>query len=104
MQLAFQRLAFLPHLCYNLLTLKATQKNKLTDLPCSTCGAPLILTEEKTELLDKSIYPVTSRTYICSNKECQDERDKKAAAWKKHKEEAEAAKAARMTSRPKIIK
>lgn len=69
---------------------------KDTSIPvCTTCGSPLILVEEKTELLDKSIYPVTSRTYICSNKECQDEKDKKAAAWKQHKEEAEAAKIAR---------
>lgn len=81
-------------MCYNTRSLKSTQKETTTPL-CTTCKSPLILIEEKTELLDKSIYPVTSRTYICSNKECQDEKDKKAAAWKLHKEEAEAAKLAR---------
>lgn len=72
--------------------------NKLTTELCTTCNSPLILVEEKTEFLDKSIYPVTSRTYICSNKECQEEKDKKAAAWKLHKEEAEAAKLARIAA------
>lgn len=46
---------------------------------CSTCGSPLILISEVTEVREGSRFPQTTIKYRCSNQECQDEKDKQTA-------------------------
>ncbi len=53
--------------------------NRNTIQKCSQCGSPLILINKVTELIEGSRFPQTTFTYICSNKECQDKRDRETA-------------------------
>jgi aspartate carbamoyltransferase regulatory subunit len=43
---------------------------------CSQCGSKLILINTVTEKLEGTLFPQTTSTYRCTNKECQDNRDK----------------------------
>lgn len=46
---------------------------------CNQCGSDLILKETKTEKSEKSFASTTVTTYLCSNKSCQEEIDKRTA-------------------------
>ncbi len=65
------------HLWYNYTTLTTD-----TPLLCSQCGSPLILVSEKTEVIEGSRFPQTTKIYKCSNESCQDEIDKQTAKRK----------------------
>ena len=54
---------------------------------CSQCGSPLILVNKITEKIEGSRFPQTTFNYKCSNKVCQDERDKQTAKRIKLQEE-----------------
>lgn len=58
---------------------------------CSQCGSPLVLVKQVTEEVAGSLFPQTTSTYHCTNKTCQDEKDKQAAQRIKQKEEKELA-------------
>jgi hypothetical protein len=53
-----------------------------TTLLCSQCNSPLILVSEKTEVIEGSRFPQTTKIYKCSNSSCQDEIDKQTAKRK----------------------
>lgn len=53
------------------------QKQKIHK--CNDCGAILILVEEITMTLGNNLYPITKSIFKCSNNECQEEADKRAA-------------------------
>lgn len=42
---------------------------------CIQCGSKLILINKVTEKLEGSLFPQTSYTFRCTNKECQDRRE-----------------------------
>lgn len=63
---------------------------------CSQCGSPLILIDKVTEYIDGSRFPQTTSTYRCSNKVCQDERDKQTAKRVKLQKDKESADQVRM--------
>ncbi len=46
---------------------------------CSQCDSDLIQISNVTEKLEGSRFPQTTTTFRCSNKECQDEKDKQTA-------------------------
>jgi hypothetical protein len=46
---------------------------------CSQCQSLLILVSKVTEEIAGSRFPQTTIVYRCSNKECQDEREKQSA-------------------------
>lgn len=67
---------------------------------CNQCGADLILI--KTVIEEKDLpSPVTTLIYRCSNKECQEEIDKKSVAHIKRFKEQEKAQANRYKNRSK---
>ena len=53
-----------------------------TPLRCSQCSSPLILVSEKTEVIEGSRFPQTTKEYKCSNASCQEEIDKQTAKRK----------------------
>ncbi|MFH0937154.1 MAG: hypothetical protein V1808_02590 [Candidatus Daviesbacteria bacterium] len=64
---------------------------KVSPHKCNDCGCDLILIEETTAIHGNNLYPITRSVYICSNKECQAEADKRTAtriALKKEQEES----------------
>ncbi len=69
---------------------------------CNQCGSNLILVEEKTEILPNHFSPIVTKTYSCSNKECQDNRDKETAKRIKQKEEQVIEAANRVKEREKL--
>lgn len=58
-----------------------------TTRTCFQCGSPLILVSEVTEQLEGVRFPQTTSIYRCSNKECQEEKDKEKAKRIKQREE-----------------
>lgn len=56
---------------------------------CNTCGSKLIFVSKVTETFDGSRFPQTTSIYRCSNKECQDEKDKQTALRIKGRTERE---------------
>ncbi len=46
---------------------------------CSQCNSPLVLVSEKTETIEGSRFPQTTKIYRCSNQSCQSEIDKQTA-------------------------
>jgi hypothetical protein len=50
--------------------------DKDTSTICFQCGSPLILVSEVTEQVSGSRFSQTTTIYRCSNKECQEEKDK----------------------------
>jgi hypothetical protein len=58
-----------------------------TTRTCSQCGSPLILVESVTEHREGTLFPETTTSYRCSNKECQDEKDLQTAKRIKMREE-----------------
>lgn len=53
--------------------------NKSPTPSCSQCGSKLILISRTTQQAEGSMFPQTISEYRCSNKDCQDERDKQTA-------------------------
>ena len=58
---------------------------------CSQCDSRLILVSKVTETLEGSRFPQTTSIYKCSNKECQDERERETAKRVKLKKEKDVA-------------
>lgn len=71
---------------------------------CHQCGSDLILIDEKTEILPNHFSPVVTKTYRCSNKECQESRDKETAKRIKIKEEQTIEAAKRLKIRENLQK
>ncbi len=71
---------------------------------CHQCGSDLILIEEKTEILPNHFSPVVTKTYSCSNKECQENKDKETAKRIKLKEEQTIEAAKRLKIRENLHK
>lgn len=69
---------------------------------CNQCGSNLILVDEKTEILPNHFSPIVTKTYSCSNKECQENRDKETAKRIKQKEEQVIEAANRVKEREKL--
>ncbi len=54
-----------------------TYINKVTsNRYCSLCNSPLIFLREETNIPSGSKFPQTNSVYVCSNDECQKEKDK----------------------------
>jgi len=73
--------------------------NNTSDSPkrtCNQCGCDLILKKTRTEKTERSFASITVNTYICSNKECQDEIDKKTAKRIELRNEQELARQRRL--------
>lgn len=69
---------------------------------CNQCGSDLILVDEKTEILPNHFSPIVTKTYSCSNKECQENKDKETAKRIKLKEEQVIEAANRVKEREKL--
>ncbi len=70
--------------------------NNLPSLKCNQCGSDLILQETKTEKSERNFSSMTSTKYQCSNKECQDEIDKRTAKRIEIRREQELARQKRL--------
>jgi len=60
---------------------------KSSSQKCYQCGSDLILVKKVTEKIEGSHFPQTTTIYRCSNKSCQDEKDKQEEKRLKLKEE-----------------
>lgn len=54
---------------------------------CAQCGSELIVVSTVTEKPEGSLFPQTTTLYRCSNKACQDERDRETEKRLKLKKE-----------------
>lgn len=54
---------------------------------CAQCNSPLILVSEKTETIEGSRFPQTTKIFRCSNQSCQDEIDKQTVKRQEQKAE-----------------
>jgi len=54
---------------------------------CFQCGSPLIEVSKVTSHPEGSLFPQTVSTFRCSNKECQDQKDKEEAKRLKLRDE-----------------
>lgn len=88
-------------MCYTATVLN-TKDQKETPHKCWDCGADLILVEEVTMTLGNNLYPTTKSTYRCSNKDCQDEADRKAVKRAELKKEQELSRAKRIQENLKL--
>lgn len=70
---------------------------------CNQCGSPLIFVEKRTEQID-NYSPVTVNIFKCSNKDCQDDIDKKTLARIKDTSDQKTAKENRVKAKMKIHK
>lgn len=43
---------------------------------CYQCGSPTVLVSKKTEKIEGQMFPMTTLLFRCTNKACQDEKDK----------------------------
>lgn len=66
------------------------QVKKTSSQKCYQCGSDLILVKKITEKIEGSHFPQTTTIYRCSNKVCQDEKDKQEEKRLKLKEEKQA--------------
>jgi hypothetical protein len=77
---------------------------RTTDRKCNQCGSPLIFLRKTTEKIE-SYSPIIVSIYTCSNKECQDDIDKKTLARIKDTNDQKIAKEKRLLeSKIKITK
>lgn len=53
--------------------------NTVTHRSCSQCSSNLIFVSKVTEQIEGNRFPQTTTLYRCSNKVCQDNKDKEAA-------------------------
>lgn len=81
----------------NQASLKATQKK------CNQCGSPLFIVGKKTEQIE-NYSPVIVTMYKCSNKDCQDDIDKKTLARMKDTSEQKIAKENRVKAKIKTMR
>lgn len=65
-------------------------------LKCNQCGCDLILKKTKTQKTDSTFSNTTVSTYVCSNKVCQDEIDKRTAKRIELRNEQELARQRRL--------
>lgn len=65
--------------------------NTSSPFSCSQCGSKLILVDSVTEKRENNLFPQTTSTYRCSNKECQDRMDKETEKRQKQRVEKEQA-------------
>lgn len=63
---------------------------------CYDCGSDLLLIEEKVEIVEGQLSPVTTSYYKCSDQSCSDDFDKKTIIRAKQRQEQEDAKVKRM--------
>ena len=52
---------------------------------CSQCGSPLILVSKKTELMEGNRFSQTTSIFRCSDKSCQESKDREAEKRMKFK-------------------
>ena len=74
-------------MCYNNGRMFIIGQGPSSSPKCHQCGSDLILIDEKTETFPNHFSPVVTKTYSCSNKECQENKDKETAKRIKIKEE-----------------
>lgn len=72
-----------------------------TQKKCNQCGSALFLLEKRVEQIDH-YSPVTVKIYRCSNKDCQDDIDKKTLARKKDFSDQKEAKEKRLKSKSQL--
>lgn len=70
---------------------------------CNRCGSPLIEVKKKVEKSSTLQSPVTTTSYMCSNKECQHEIEKKIAELAQKRKELEAQQAARQAEKEQAM-
>jgi hypothetical protein len=73
-----------------------TKYPKQTTRKCSRCGRNLLLIDEVTETMEGQYGPITTSTYICSDKDCQIEFDRDLVKILKNKEEKDKALVVRL--------
>ncbi len=73
-----------------------TKYPQLTKRKCHKCGSFLILVSVTVEKVPMQHNPVTTSTYKCSDKSCQDSSEKEMARFIKRREDQEAAKEERI--------
>lgn len=76
---------------------------KLSDKKCNQCGSFLYVAGKKIEKID-NYSPITVTLYKCSNKECQDDIDKKTLARIKDTDDQKKAKEVRLQQKIKDAK
>jgi len=75
----------------------------LSQRKCNQCGSPLVLVGKKTEKID-NYSPVVVTIYKCTNKDCQDDIDKKTRARIKDTADQKSAKENRLKTKIKKMK
>ncbi len=80
---------------YNGCTLSDTPPNLPTP-KCNQCGSDLVLVKKKTAQIGNSFSPMTTTTYRCSDKACQDEIDRMVSKRLQLREERELARQNRL--------
>lgn len=68
----------------------------LTSRICSECGSNLLLVEEKTEIVEDQLSPVTTSIFQCSDNKCKKEFDMRTALRMKLIKEQETARVKRI--------
>lgn len=76
---------------------------KLSQNKCNQCGSPLYIVGKKIEKID-NYSPITVTIYKCSNKDCQEDIDKKTLARIKDTSDQKEAKENRMKQKLKAMK
>lgn len=76
---------------------------KLSQKKCNQCGSFLYTVGKKIEKID-NYSPVTVTIYKCSNKDCQDDIDKKTLARIKDTSDQKEAKENRMKQKVQVMK
>jgi DNA-directed RNA polymerase subunit M/transcription elongation factor TFIIS len=76
---------------------------KLSTKKCNQCGSFLYVAGKKIEKID-NYSPITVTVYKCSNKECQDDIDKKTLARIKDTDDQKKAKEVRLQQKLKDAK
>lgn len=81
-------------MCYNTLALNTDLTSAI--LKCNQCGADLIVKKTTTSKNERSFSSMTLTIYLCSNKECQEEIDKRTAKRLELKNEQDLARQRRL--------
>lgn len=81
-------------MCYNTLALNTDLAS--STLKCNQCGADLIVKKTTTSKNERSFSSMTVTVYLCSNKECQEEIDKRTAKRLELKNEQDLARQRRL--------
>lgn len=87
-------------MCYTTSSLPVISSHNSTP-KCRICGSELIFVKKVTEQIENYKSEVTTTVYRCSNKECQDDIDKKTELRQKTQKEQEAAKLRRLQAQQK---